>query len=66
MIEKEFDSVDALLSYFLMLLESKKQGVEKENKENSVKVNYESSQEDLIKRDTVTVDRQQVIEGLFQ
>lgn len=50
MIEKEFDSVDALLSYFLMLLESKKQGVEKENKENKVKINYESSQEDLIKR----------------
>lgn len=50
MIEKEFDSVDALLSYFLMLLENKKQGVEKENKENNVKVNYESSQEDLIKR----------------
>jgi hypothetical protein len=50
MIEKEFDSVDALLSYFLTLLENKKQGVEKENKENNVKVNYESSQEDLIKR----------------
>ena len=50
MIEKEFDSVNALLSYFLMLLESKKQNLEKENKDNSVKVNYESSQEDLIKR----------------
>ena len=49
MIEKEFDSIDALLTYFLNALENAEKK-EKENKENSVKVNYESSQEDLIKR----------------
>ena len=49
MIEKEFDSVDALLTYFWNALENAEKK-EKENKENSVKVNYESSQEDLIKR----------------
>ena len=49
MIEKEFDSVDALLTYFLNALENAEKK-EKENKDNNVKVNYESSQEDLIKR----------------
>ena len=49
MIEKEFDSIDALLTYFWNALENAEKK-EKENKENNVKVNYESSQEDLIKR----------------
>ena len=49
MIEKNFDSVDALLTYFLNALENAKKK-EQENKDNKVKVNYESSQEDLIKR----------------
>jgi len=49
MIKKEFDSVDALLTYFWNALENAEKK-EKENKENNVKVNYESSQEDLIKR----------------
>ena len=49
MIEKEFDSVDALLGYFWKALENAEKK-EKENKDNNVKVNYESSQEDLIKR----------------
>ena len=49
MIEKNFDSVDALLTYFLNALENAEKK-EKENKDNNVKVNYESSQEDLIKR----------------
>ena len=49
MIEREFDSVDALLTYFLNALENAERK-EKENKDNNVKVNYESSQEDLIKR----------------
>ena len=49
MIEKNFDSVDALLTYFCNALENAEKK-EKENKENNVKVNYESSQEDLIKR----------------
>lgn len=49
MIEKNFDSVDALLSYFIKVLENTEKK-EKETKDNSVKVNYESSQEDLIKR----------------
>ena len=49
MIEKNFDSVDALLSYFWNALENAEKK-EKEAKDNNVKVNYESSQEDLIKR----------------
>ena len=49
MIEKEFDSVDALLTYFWNALENAEKK-EQENKDNNVKVNYESSQEDLIKR----------------
>lgn len=49
MIEKNFDSVDALLTYFWNALENAEKK-EQENKENNVKVNYESSQEDLIKR----------------
>ena len=47
MIEKNFDSVDALLTYFLNALEIAEKK-EKENKDNNVRVNYESSQEDLI------------------
>jgi len=49
MIKKEFDSVDALLTYFWNALENAEKK-EKENNDNNVKVNYESSQEDLIKR----------------
>ena len=49
MIEKEFYSVDALLTYFQNALENAEKK-EQENKDNNVKVNYESSQEDLIKR----------------
>ena len=49
MIEKNFDSVDALLTYFWNALENAEKK-EQENKDNNVKVNYESSQEDLIKR----------------
>ena len=49
MIEKEFDSIDALLTYFWNALENAEKK-EKENNDNNVKVNYESSQEDLIKR----------------
>lgn len=49
MIEKNFDSIDALLDYFLNALKNAEKK-EKENKDNNVKVNYESSQEDLIKR----------------
>lgn len=49
MIKKEFDSVDALLTYFWNTLENAEKK-EKENKDNNVKVNYESSQEDLINR----------------
>ena len=49
MIEKNFDSIDALLTYFWNALENAEKK-EQENKDNNVKVNYESSQEDLIKR----------------
>lgn len=49
MIEKEFNSIDELLTYFWKALENAEKK-EKENKDNNVKVNYESSQEDLIKR----------------
>ena len=49
MIKKEFDGVDALLDYFLNALKNAEKK-EQENKNNNVKVNYESSQEDLIKR----------------
>lgn len=49
MIEKEFDSMDDLLtSLFGALLKAEKK--QEESKDNNVKVNYESSQEDLIKR----------------
>lgn len=49
MIEKEFDSMDDLLtSFFSALLNAEKK--QEESKDNKVKVNYESSQEDLIKR----------------
>lgn len=48
MIEKEFNSINELLTCFWKAFEAEKK--EKENKENSVKVNYESSQEDLINR----------------
>lgn len=49
MIEREFDNVDELFAYLfnaLLNTEKKQEG----NKDNKVKVNYESSQEDLIKR----------------
>lgn len=49
MIKKEFDSIDELLTYFLSALENAEKK-EQENNGNNVKVNYESSQEDLIKR----------------
>ena len=49
MIEKNFDNIDALLTYFWNALENAEKK-EQENKDNNVKVNYESSQEDLIKR----------------
>lgn len=49
MIEKEFNSIDELLTYFWKALEGAEKK-EKETKNNNVKVNYESSQEDLIKR----------------
>lgn len=49
MIEKSFNSIDELLTYFWKALENAEKK-EKENKDNNVKVNYESSQEDLIKR----------------
>ena len=80
MIEKNFDSVDALLTYFLNALENAK----KKEKENKF-APYDSSriahcgdhpfgspvdlrrlEPSLVKRDTITVDKQQVIEGLFQ
>jgi len=47
MIEKEFDSVDALLTYIFNTL---KKEAKEEPKSDKIKVNYESSQEDLIKR----------------
>lgn len=47
MIEKEFDSVDALLTYIFNTL---KKEAKEEAKGDKIKVNYESSQEDLIKR----------------
>lgn len=49
MIEKEFDSIDALLKYFLDALENAEKK-EEETKNNDFKVKYETSQEDLIKR----------------
>ena len=49
MIEKEFNSIEDLLTYFWKALESAEKK-EEENKNNNIKVNYESSQEDLIKR----------------
>lgn len=49
MIKKEFNSIDELLTYFLSALENAEKK-EQENNGNNVKVNYESSQEDLIKR----------------
>lgn len=48
MIEKNFDSVDALLSYFFNTLKNAE--TKEEAKDDKIKVNYESSQEDLIKR----------------
>ena len=47
MIEKEFDSVDALLTYIFNTL---KKEAKEEARDDKIKVNYESSQEDLIKR----------------
>lgn len=47
MIEKDFNSIDELLTYFWKALENTEK---KEKENNNVKVNYESSQEDLIKR----------------
>ena len=49
MIEKEFDSVDALLTYFYNALKNAEEKQE-ENKNNKFDIKYESSQEDLIKR----------------
>ena len=49
MSEKEFNSIGELVSYFFNALENAEKK-EQENKNNNVKVNYESSQEDLIKR----------------
>ena len=49
MIEKNFNSIDELVTYFWKALENAEKK-EKENNDNNVKVNYESSQEDLIKR----------------
>lgn len=49
MIKKEFDSVDALLDYFLNALKNAEEKQE-ENKNNKFDIKYESSQEDLIKR----------------
>ena len=49
MSEKEFNSIGELVSYFFNALENAEKK-EKETKDNNVKVNYESSQEDLIKR----------------
>lgn len=49
MIEKEFDSLDEFVKFFYSALENAEKK-EKENNDNSVKVNYEPSQEDLIKR----------------
>jgi hypothetical protein len=49
MSEKDFNSIDELLTYFWKALENAEKK-EKENNDNNVKVNYESSQEDLIKR----------------
>lgn len=48
MIEKEFNSIDELLTYFWKALEN----AEKKEKEanNNIKVNYESSHEELVKR----------------
>ena len=49
MIEKEFNSVDEMLNYFWNIFKETEKK-ETENKNNNVKVNYESSQEDLINR----------------
>lgn len=49
MIKKEFNSIDELLTYFFDLLTNAEKKQE-ENKDNKIKVNYESSQEELIKR----------------
>ena len=49
MSEKEFNSIGELVSYFFNALENAEKK-EKETKDNNIKVNYESSQEDLIKR----------------
>ena len=49
MSEKEFNSIGELVSYFFNALENAEKK-EKENKNNNIKVNYESSQEDLVKR----------------
>lgn len=48
MIEKEFDSIDELLGYFFNALKNVE--TKEETKNDKIKVNYESSQEDLIKR----------------
>lgn len=48
MIEKEFDSIDELLGYFFNVLKNVE--TKEKVKNNKIKVNYESSQEDLIKR----------------
>lgn len=48
MIKKEFDSVDALLGYIFNVLKNEES--KEEAKSDKIKVNYESSQEDLIKR----------------
>jgi hypothetical protein len=49
MIEKEFDSIEELLTYFWNAFKDAEKK-EKEIKNNNIKVNYESSQEELIKR----------------
>ena len=49
MIEKEFNSIDELLTYFWKALENAEKKQE-ENKNNKFDIKYESSQEDLIKR----------------
>ena len=49
MSEKEFNSIGELVSYFFNALENAEKK-EKETKDNNIKVNYESSQEELIKR----------------
>ena len=48
MIEKEFDSIDELLGYFFNALKNVE--TKEKVKNDKIKVNYESSQEDLIKR----------------